>query len=198
VPNLIALDWHLRNRHENYGLLSGKDLFQLIKMGWVTLADIRGRGCTRATARRSRTTTTSRRESLPICRRTPEPGDVLTPSRRVRLPRQAGLYTRRDHVADSEFFGYNPTGFSDDEGEGEATPHIEREPEREPGIQLPLTPPVETASASASGDVEAEEAAVEAVVEEPRPKRRKVKGAAKARSRAKPKPLRRESPRPEV
>jgi hypothetical protein len=114
VPNLIALDWHLRNRHENYGLLSGKDLFQLIKMGWVALADIRGRGCTRATAPRSRTTTTSRRESLPIRRRTPEPGDVPTPSRRVRLPRQAGLHTRRGHVADSEFFGYNPTGFSDE------------------------------------------------------------------------------------
>jgi hypothetical protein len=48
-----------------------------------------------------------------------------TPSRRVRLLRQAGLPTRRDDVADSKFFGYN----SDDEGEGEAPPHLERERE---------------------------------------------------------------------
>ena len=35
VPNLrvIALDWHLRDPHKNYGLLSGKSLFRLIKMG---------------------------------------------------------------------------------------------------------------------------------------------------------------------
>ena len=43
VLNLIDLDWHLCNLHENYGLLSGKSLFRLVKMGWVTLADIRGR-----------------------------------------------------------------------------------------------------------------------------------------------------------
>ena len=93
-----------------------------------------------------------------------------TPSRRVQLSRQAGLSTRRDDFADSELFGYNPTGFSDDEGESTAPPH----PEPEPGIetQFRLTPPVETALPSASGAVEAEEAAVE----EPRPKTPKGQG----------------------
>ena len=123
--------------------------------------------------------------------------EMPTPSQRVRLRRQAGLPTRRDDYADRELFGYNPTGFSDDEGEGEAPPHPVPEPE--PEFQYPLTPPMpaETASASASVTVEAEEVAVEAAVEEPRPKRRKVKGTTKARGRAKPKPLRREGSRPD-
>jgi hypothetical protein len=43
---------------------------------------------------------------------------IPTPSQRVRFRRQAGLCSHSDDVPDSEFFGYNPTGFSDDEGEG--------------------------------------------------------------------------------
>jgi len=41
VPCLIAADWHMRNPEKNYGLLSPKGLFRLIKLGWLTLADVR-------------------------------------------------------------------------------------------------------------------------------------------------------------
>jgi hypothetical protein len=40
VPCLIAADWHLRNPYMNYGFISPKNLFRLIKMGWLTLADV--------------------------------------------------------------------------------------------------------------------------------------------------------------
>jgi hypothetical protein len=40
VPSLIAADWHMRNPHKNYGLLTSKALFRLVKIGWLTLADV--------------------------------------------------------------------------------------------------------------------------------------------------------------
>ncbi|KAI0268043.1 hypothetical protein BGY98DRAFT_1020782 [Russula aff. rugulosa BPL654] len=140
----------------NYGLLSPKALFRLIKMGWLTLADVR-------------------RYFNPYTYNKTIP----TPSQRVRLRRQAGLATYPDDFPDTEFFGYNPTGHSDDEGEGD-----------EGG------PPPPTILPSAPGVAEAEAEAV--VVEEPEPKRRKVKGTTKTRSRTKQKSLRRECSRPEV
>ena len=43
-----------------------------------------------------------------------------TPSQHIRLRRQeAGFYTHLDDVPDSKFFGYNPTGLSDEEEEVE-------------------------------------------------------------------------------
>ena len=45
---------------------------------------------------------------------------IQTTSLRVRLRLQASLSSHLDDVPDSEFFGYDPTGFSDDEAkEGE-------------------------------------------------------------------------------
>ena len=85
MPNLIALDWHLRNPHENYGLLREKSLFRLIKMGWVALPDIRG-GRTCATAPRSRTTTTSPTNRYPFIV-VPLNQETPTPLQRVRLRR---------------------------------------------------------------------------------------------------------------
>jgi hypothetical protein len=42
VPCLIAACWHMRNPDKNHGLLSPNALFRrLIKMGWLTLADLR-------------------------------------------------------------------------------------------------------------------------------------------------------------
>ena len=70
------------------------------------------------------------------------------------------------------FFGYNPTGYSDDDGEGEG--------EGQPPPSGPThVMPAESKSASKSAVVEAE--AVEAVVvdEEPKRKCRKVKGTTK-------------------
>ena len=180
VPCLIAADWQMRNPHKNFGLLSPKGLFRLIKMGWLSLADVR--------------TNLHPREytALAKCNDRPDEGRYPfivvppnqsrpAPSQRVKLRRQAGLSSHPDDVPDSEFFGYNPTGSTDDEGEGEASRHS-------------LTPPTSAETASGSGSVEAEVAAVEW----PKAKRRRVKGAAKTRGRAKPKPLRRECSRPEV
>ena len=58
-------------------------------------------------------------------------------------------------------------GFSNNEGEGEAVPHLE--PEIEPQYPVSLPMPAETAVASVSGTVEAEEA----LVEEHRPEHRR-------------------------
>ena len=41
VPCLIAANWHMHNPDKNYSLLSPKALFCLIKMGWLTLIDVR-------------------------------------------------------------------------------------------------------------------------------------------------------------
>jgi hypothetical protein len=41
VPCLITADWHMRNPDMNHGLLSPNALFHLIKMGWLTLTDVR-------------------------------------------------------------------------------------------------------------------------------------------------------------
>ena len=186
VPSLIAADWHMRNPEKNYGLLSPKGLFRLIKMGWLSVADVRLNLHPREYAALAQYNDRPDEQRYPFV--VVPPGQPIpTPSQRVRLRRQAGLCSHPDDVPDSEFFGYDPTGFSDDEGEGGPLP-----PRRQP-----LTPsaPAETLASSSSGVV-VEEA--EVVVEEPKPKRRKVKGTAKARSRAKPKPLRRECSRPEV
>ena len=117
----------------------------------------------------------------------PPDQSIPTPSERVRLRRQAGLCSHREDVLDREFFGYSPTGFSDDEGDGEEGPCPRR---RSP------TPSMPAETVSASSGVAVEEA--EVVVEEPKRKRRRVKGTDKARSRAKPKPLRRACSRPEA
>jgi len=183
VPCLIAADWHMRNPEKNYGLLSPKGLFRLIKMGWLTLADVRMNFHPREYTALAQYNDRPDEQRYPFIA-VPPNESIPTPSQRVRLRRQAGLSSHPDDVPDSEFFGYSPTGFSDDEGEGEggAPPHH------------PPAPPTPAETASASGVVEPE-----VVVQEPKPKRRKVKGTAKTRGRgAKPKPLRREFSRPEV
>jgi hypothetical protein len=190
VPCLIAADWHMRNPDKNHGLLSPKALFRLIKLGWLTLMDVRryfdqyayvalAHYNDKPDERRYPFVVASQNESIP------------TPSQRVRLRRQAGLAIYPDDHPDKEFFGYNPTGYSDDEGEGEGGP-----PPHAPTPRAPTSPvPAETTSASVV-EAEAPEAVV---VDEPKPKRRKAKGGTtKTRGRAKPKPLRRECSRPEV
>jgi hypothetical protein len=190
VPSLIAADWHMRNPEKNYGLLSPKGLFRLIKMGWLTVTDVRLNLHPREYAALAQYNDRPDEQRYPFV--VIPPGQPIpTPSQRVRLRRQAGLNSHPDDVPDSEFFGYDPTGFSDDEGEEEGGPSSRLR-------RLPTTPSTsaETAASTSASGVVTEEA--EVVVEEPKPKRRKVKGTAKARSRAKPKPLRRECSRPEV
>ena len=183
VPCLIAADWHMRNPHKNFGLLSPKGLFRLIKMGWLSLADVRMNLHPREYTALAKYNDRPEEGRYPFIV-VPPNQSIPTPSQRVKLRRQAGLCSHPDDVPDSEFFGYNPSGSSDDEGEGDASPR-----------HSPTAPTsAETASGSGSGSVEAEVAAVEG----PKTKRRRVKGATKTRGRAKPKPLRRECSRPEV
>ena len=203
VPCLIAADWHMRNPDKNHGLLSPKALFRLIKMGWLTLEDVRryfdlydyvalAHYNDRPDEQRYPFVVASRNEAMP------------TPSQRVRLRRQAGLATYPDDYPDRFFFGYDPTGYSDDEGggqgegqgQGNGGPPLTPAPHRDP---TPLVP-AETTSVSAStlGVVEAEPAEPVVVEEERKAKRRKVKGTTKTRGRPKPKALRRECSCPEV
>jgi hypothetical protein len=187
VPCLIAADWLMRNPDKNHGLLSAKALFRLIKMGWLAIADVRryfnpndyvalAYYNDKPDDQRYPFVVASQNKSIP------------TPSQRVRLRRQAGLASYPDDFPDREFFGYDPTGYSDDEGEGEG--------KGGPPPRAPTPVLVETTSAPTSAVVEAEAEAV--VVEEHKSKRRNANGTTKTRSRAKPKPLRRERSHPEV
>ena len=141
---------------------------------------------TRTNTSRSLIITTNRTRSVTVRRRVQERVDT-TLSQRVRLRRQAGLASQPGDIPDKESFGYNPTGYSDGEDEGDGGP-----PPRAP------TPPVpaETTSTSTPVVVEAEAEAV--VVEETKPKRRKAENTTRTRGRAKAKPLGRERSRPEV
>ena len=178
MPCLIAADWHMRNPHKNFGLLSPKGL----KMGWLSLADVRPNLHTHEYTALAQYNDRPDEGRYPFIF-VPPNQSIPTPSQRVKLRRQAGLCSHPDDVPDNEFFGYNPSGLSDDEGEGGASRHS----------PTPSTS-AETASGSGPGPVEAEVAAVDG----PKTKRRRVKGATKTRGRAKPKPLQRECSRPEV
>jgi hypothetical protein len=189
VPCLIAADWHMHIPDKNHGPPSPGALFRLIKMDWLTLTDVRryfdpydyvalAHYNDKPDERRYPFVVASRNESMP------------TPSQRVRLRRQAGLATYSD-----VFFGYDPTGYSDDKGGGDGKGGPPP-PRRDPFPPAPV--PTEMTSASTSTVVEAEAGESVVVEEEPKPKRRKVKGTTKTRSRAKPKALRRECSRPKV
>jgi hypothetical protein len=104
VPCLIAADWH--NLDKNYGLLSSKALFRLIKMGWLTLVDVR------------RYFNPYNYVALTYYNDKPDDQQypfvvvsksktIPTPSQHIRLCRQAGLTTYPDNFPDKEFFGYN-------------------------------------------------------------------------------------------
>jgi len=174
-------------KKENRGLLSPKALFESsASLRWAGLPDDVGRyfnpyiGLAHYNDKpdekpRYPFVVASKNESIP------------TPSQRVRLRRQADLASQPSDIPDTEFFGYNPTGFSDGEGEGGGGP-----PPRAP------TPPVPAETTSASTPVVVEADAEAVVVEEAKPKHRKAKGTAKTRGRAKAKPLGRECSRPEV
>ncbi|KAH9035829.1 hypothetical protein EDB84DRAFT_1484353 [Lactarius hengduanensis] len=89
LPSLVAADWHMRNPEKNHGVLSGKALFRLIKVGWLSMGEV---------AKRVHV-----REPMP------------SPSQRVRMRRNAGFRSHPDDLPDREFFGYDPTGHSDEE-----------------------------------------------------------------------------------
>jgi hypothetical protein len=154
LPPLIATDWHMRNPRRNHGMLSGKALFRLIKIGWLTLADVAKRVHVREFSALVQYSERPEEERYPfvIVPNSPLP----TPSQRVRMRWNSGFPTHTDDVPDQVFFGYDPTGHSDEE---HAPPRI---------------------SPGAEGEVATGQA------EEPKAKRRKVKSKAKRQRRGKP------------
>jgi hypothetical protein len=103
---VTAGDWHMRNPDENHSLLSAKALFRLIKMGWLTVNNVRHyfdpydhialtQYNNRPDVRRYPFVFASRNEA------------ILTPSQRVRSWRQAGLATYTDDYPDRFFFRYD-------------------------------------------------------------------------------------------
>ena len=190
VPSLIAADWHMRNPHKNYGLLTPKGLFRLVKIGWLTLAEVGRHFSPVEFAMLKEYNDRPDEERYPFV--VPARERMPTPSRRVRMRRKAGLTIHWDDYPDSKFFGYNPTGCSDDEDAPPSPPRVV------PGSAA-------TAEADADADASSRSASMVRVGPEPEPepaepkaKRRKVRGTMKTRSRGRGKPLRREFSRPEV
>ena len=94
--------WHMRNPEKNHGSGSPRGcLIELAPAGTL-------RSCSTITARMGSNT------CLSSCSVPPNE----SPLRRAWLHRQAGLCNYPDDVLDSEFFGYNPTRFSDDDEGG--------------------------------------------------------------------------------
>ena len=106
----------MRNSDENRGLLSPKALFRLLKMGWLTLSHVSRYvdACFYVAFAHYNDQPDERRYPFVVSHK----GSKPTPSQRVRLRRQANLPTHPYDFPDREFFGYDPTGYSDDEGEG--------------------------------------------------------------------------------
>jgi hypothetical protein len=189
VPSLIAADWHMRNPQKNYGLLTPKALFRLVKIGWLTLPEL-GRHFSPVELAMLK-----EYNDLPDERRypfvVPAHERMPTPSQRVRIRRRAGLTIHWDDHPDSLFFGYNPSGLSDDEDDGPSPPRV---PRSSATAQADADADAPSRSVSRGSEVTENEPGPEPA--EPQAKRRKVRGARKTRSRRKP--LRREFSRPEV
>ncbi|KAI9463782.1 hypothetical protein F5148DRAFT_194916 [Russula earlei] len=102
VPSLIAADWHMRNPRENHGLLTAKGLFRLIKIGWLSLADIRKHVHPRAYTAVAQYNERPDEQRYPFV--VPQNATMPTPSQRVRMRRKAGLRTHPDDLPDGDFF----------------------------------------------------------------------------------------------
>ena len=169
LPSLIAADWHMRNPQKNQGLLSGKELFRLVKLGWLSMTNVTMHLNSREFLAVAQYSERPEEERYPFVTASKEP--MPTPSQRVRMRRNAGFQTYPDDLPDREFFGYDPTGYSDEE-------------------HSPIPPEAEAEAQGAAGG--------EAEAEEPKVKRRKVKAKTKTKPLRRAKPLRREYSRPEV
>ncbi len=115
LPSLIATDWHMRNPEKNHGVLSGKALFRLIKVGWLSMGDVAKRVHVREYTALAQYSDRPDGERYPFVVAPSE--SMPTPSQRVRMRRNAGFRSHPDDIPDREFFGYDPTGHSDEEQE---------------------------------------------------------------------------------
>ncbi|KAI9439226.1 hypothetical protein H4582DRAFT_1947756 [Lactarius indigo] len=122
LPSLIATDWHMRNPEKNHGVLSGKALFRLIKVGWLSMGEVAKRVHVREFSALAQYSDRPDAERYPFVVAPSEP--MPTPSQRVRMRRNAGFRSHPDDLPDREFFGYDPSGHSDEE-----QPHVQTETE---------------------------------------------------------------------
>jgi hypothetical protein len=113
LPSLIAADWHMRNPQKNHGLLSAKTLFRLVKIGWISVTDVAKRVHAREFSALAQYSERPEEERYPFVMMPNE--RMPTPSQRVRMRRNAGFQSHPDDLPDREFFGYDPTGHSDEE-----------------------------------------------------------------------------------
>ncbi|KAH9176342.1 hypothetical protein EDB89DRAFT_2065694 [Lactarius sanguifluus] len=113
LPSLIATDWHMRNPKKSRGVLSGKALFRLINLGWFSMGEVAKRVHIREFSALAQYSDRPDEERYPFVIAPSEP--MLTPSQRVCMRRNAGFRSHSDDMPDREFFGYNPTGHSDEE-----------------------------------------------------------------------------------
>ena len=199
VPSLIAADWHMRNPHKNFGLLTSKALFRLVKIGWLALPEVGRRFSPIELAMLKEYNDLPDERRYPFV--VPAHERMPTPSQRVRMRRKAGLTIHWDDHPDRLFFGYDPSGRSDDEDDDDNAPSP---PPRVSGFVATTTVGAEARSRSVSRatrraspvPVPENEPEPEPEPAGPKAKRRKVRGTTKTRSRGKP--LRREFSRPEV
>ena len=124
LPSLIATDWHMRNPEKNHGVLSGKSLFRLIKLGWLTMSEVAKRVHVREYTALAQYSDRPDEQRYPFVA---PPGPIPTPSQRVRMRRNAGFRSHPDDLPDRDFFGYDPTGHSDEEKQTPTQPETETE-----------------------------------------------------------------------
>jgi hypothetical protein len=94
----------MRNPYKNYGLISPKGFFRLIKMGWLTLAEVRMNFHPREYTALAQYNERPDEQRYPFIA-VPPNESIPTPLQHVRLRRQASLCSHPDDVPDSEFFG---------------------------------------------------------------------------------------------
>ena len=123
VPSLIATDWHMRNPEKNHGMLNGKALFRLIKHGWLSMSEVAKRVHVREFNSLTQYSDRPEDQRYPFVVAPAEP--MPTPSQRVRMRRNAGFRSHPDDLPDRDFFGYDPTGHSDEEQQPLTEPEAE-------------------------------------------------------------------------
>ncbi len=105
MPCLIAADWYMRNPDKNPTVYTVPRLSFVFSRWAGSPSQTSDVTSPRTISSRSLIITTNQTSRIPA------------PSQRVRLCRQAGLSTYPDDYPNKEFFGYEPTGYSEDEGE---------------------------------------------------------------------------------
>ncbi|KAN0132286.1 hypothetical protein V8E53_009886 [Lactarius tabidus] len=122
LPSLIATDWHMRSPEKNHGVLSRKALFCLIELGRLSMNEVTKRIYV------SEYTALAQYSDRPDEERYPfiaPAGPMPTPPQSVRMCRNAGLRSHPDDLPDRDFFGYDPTGHSDEEQQPPTQPEAE-------------------------------------------------------------------------